>query len=255
VSKEPSSITKLFRIAGRGIPLAIAVLGCFFELMLRAALGKFDEPARARILQKWCRRVASALRLRYSVEGPIPASGLIVSNHLSYLDVLVFSAAARTCFVSKDEVRSWPVVGWAAALAGTIFIDRTRAAATHEIQPEMQEALNAGVRLVLFPEGTSSSGEVLFPFRSSLFQPAIDLNAPITAAAIQYSLLDGDPAREVCYWGEMTLAPHLLHLLTKERIDANLRFAPETFQFQDRKEAARVLQSVIENLKLQAARV
>ena len=255
MSKEPSSITKLFRIAGRGLPLAAFVFGCFIELIFCVLAKQLDPPARARILQKWCRRVSSALHLRYSVEGPIPDSGLIVSNHLSYLDILVFSAAAQTCFVSKDEVRSWPVVGWAAALAGTIFIDRSRAAATQEIQSEMQAALSAGVRLVLFPEGTSSSGEALLPFRSSLFQPAIDLKTPITGAAIDYPVPDGDSAKEVCYWGEMTLAPHLIHLLTKERIDASLRFSPEHYQFQDRKEAARVLQSVSESLRPQAAQV
>ncbi len=252
MSKDQSSATKLFRMVSRGIPLGACVLGCLVELTSCAAVRRLNAISRARVLQKWCRRVIALLRLEFIVQGPVPPSGLIVSNHLSYLDVLVFSAAAQSCFVSKMEVRSWPVVGWAAHLAGTIFIDRSRAAATHEIQPEMQAALAAGVRLVLFPEGTSSSGEALLPFRSSLFQPAIDLNAPITAAAITYSIPDGDPGQEVCYWGEMTLLPHLLNLLTKDRILAELRFSREQLVFQERKEAARRLQSTIEALRLQA---
>jgi 1-acyl-sn-glycerol-3-phosphate acyltransferase len=250
VSKARSAATKLFRIVGRGIPLAFFIFGAFIDLVWRALGRRLDETTRAAVLQKWCKRVANALRLQVTTEGPLHSSGLIVSNHLSYLDVLAFSIACQSCFVSKMEVRSWPLVGWAAHLAGTIFIDRSRAAATHEIQPEMEAALAAGVRLVLFPEGTSSSGEGLLPFRSSLLQPAIDLNAPITAAAISYTLPEGDPAQEVCYWGAMTLAPHLLHLLTKEQILAHLRFAPQQLRFQDRKEAARALQLVIEGLRL-----
>ena len=183
------------------------------------------------------------------MNGEIPEPGLIVSNHLSYLDILVFSAVANCIFVSKREVKSWPGIGWISSLSGTIYIDRARRAATHAIQSKMQSALSNGTRLVLFPEGTSSDGLQVMHFHSSLFQPALDLGVRITAAAISYSIADGDAAREACYWGDMTLLPHLLNLLTKESVQASLKFSQQHLQFSDRKEAARTMRFEVERLR------
>lgn len=165
--------------------------------------------------------------VQWSVTGQPPASGLIVSNHLSYLDILLFSAVSGCAFVAKREVRAWPGVGWIATLCGTIYVDRSRRAETHAIRPQMEAALAAGQRLVLFPEGTSYDGSKVLPFHSSLFEPAVALQTPVTAAFIRYSLPDGDAATQVCYWGEMTLLPHLLKLLAKESIQANLTFSSQ----------------------------
>jgi lyso-ornithine lipid O-acyltransferase len=173
---------------------------------------------------------------------------LIVSNHLSYLDILVFSAVSHCAFVSKQEVRSWPVVGWVATLSGAVYIDRSRRSDTQAIQPEMQASLSHGLRLTMFPEGTSTDGSRVLHFHSSLFQPAIDLNAPVTAAAIRYAVPDGDPARDACYWGDMNLVTHLFRLLQKEAIQATVTFSEQHFHFTDRKEAARVMRQEVERL-------
>jgi len=186
--------------------------------------------------------------LRVTFEGEPPPEGLIISNHLSYLDILVFSSIAHCAFVSKREVRSWPVVGWVATLSGAVYVDRSRRSDTQAIQPEMQAALSHGLRLTMFPEGTSTDGSRVLPFHSSLFQPAIDLNAPVTAAVIRYAVPDGDPAEDVCYWGDMTLATHLLNLLQKDSIHASVRFGEQHFRFADRKEAARIMQQEVERL-------
>src|SRR4029077_5485494 len=144
--------------------------------------------------------------------GPPIAAGLIASNHLSYLDIIVYSAIAPCAFVSKREVRAWPAVGWIATLAGTIYVDRSRRSETHTIQPEIQSALAAGLRLFLFPEGTSLGGSFVFAFHSSLFQPAVDLQVPVFAASIEYAIPDGLAGTEVCYFGTMKLFPHLVNL-------------------------------------------
>lgn len=183
------------------------------------------------------------------MSGSLPEPGLIVCNHVSYLDILVFSAVARCIFVSKREVKSWPGIGWISSFSGTIYIDRARRAETHSIQSQMQTALSNGTRLVLFPEGTSSDGSQIMHFHSSLFQPALDVGARITAAAIAYSLPDGDAALEACYWGDMTLLPHLLNLLTKESVRASLKFSQQHLQFSDRKEAARTMRFEVERLR------
>jgi 1-acyl-sn-glycerol-3-phosphate acyltransferase len=205
------------------------------------------------VLATWSARLLAGIGVSIAVEGELPQRGLIVSNHLSYLDILVFSAVAECVFISKREVKTWPGIGWISSLSGTIYIDRSRRAETHAVQPEMQTALSSGMRLLLFPEGTSSDGSGLMRFHSSLFQPALDLAAPITAAAIDYSLSNGDPGREACYWGDMTLFPHLLNLLTKRSVLAGVKFSQEHWQFRDRKEAARTMRSQVEQLRAASA--
>jgi lyso-ornithine lipid O-acyltransferase len=240
---------KGIRILVRGMIAAFCVAGCLAEYFARGAAGLLNPSGRATVLQNWSARLLAGLKVEIVVDGGVPGPGLIVSNHLSYLDILVFSVVCRCVFVSKQEVRSWPGVGWVASLAGTIYIDRTRRSDTHAVQPEMQSALASGLRLVLFPEGTSTDGSTILKFHSSLFQPALDLNAQISAAAIAYSLPDGDAATEACYWGDMSLLPHLLNLLTKDSIQASVKFSSEPLRFTDRKQAARTMQVKVEDLR------
>lgn len=249
MTQQAGKIRKLARAAVRSTALAGCVVACLAEYLTAASLRRLNAANRTRILEKWSWRVVRRINMQLTVTGSPPGQGLIVSNHLSYLDILVFSAAASCAFVAKSELRSWPVVGRIATLGGTVFIDRTRRAATQAIQPEMEAALSAGHRLVLFPEGTSHDGSRLLRFHSSLFEPAVALQAPVTAAFLTYSITDGDAATQVCYWGEMTLLPHLMKLLTKESVRATLRFSPEVFRFADRKEAARVMQEQVERLR------
>jgi 1-acyl-sn-glycerol-3-phosphate acyltransferase len=251
---KASLITRALRLMGRGVLAFCCVCGCLTDFMFHAMVGRLNTRSRASILQRWSARLLSFLRVDIQVDGEIPQRGLIVSNHLSYLDILIYSAVSACVFVSKREVKSWPGVGWISSLSGTIYIDRARRTDTHSVQEEMQAPLSSGMRLVLFPEGTSSDGSRLLHFHSSLFQPAVDLKAPITAAAIDYLVTDGNAALEACYWGDMTLLPHVLNLLTKESVQATLRFSCEQLTFKDRKEAARVMQSRVEQLRSAAVR-
>lgn len=199
-----------------------------------------DAPTRSAILRRWSARCLKSVGVQIASSGPVPERGLIVSNHLSYLDIWVFSAVARSIFVSKSEVKWWPVVGWVASMTGTIFVNRSRPGQTQNVQRQMQARLAAGERLILFPEATSSRhGEVL-PFRSSLFEAAVAVAAPITAARLSYELTggDGDPDTDICYWGDMTLFPHVFKLLTKSSVRAHVSFASEPRIFSDRKQAA-----------------
>ena len=193
--------------------------------------------------------------IRVSIAGPIPGGGLIVANHLGYVDILVLAAAAPTVFVAKAEVRSWPVFGWFARRSGTIFAERGRAASAARSNLEMAAALRTSGRVVLFPEGTSSGGETVLPFKSALLETA--QGRPVWVAALHYSLSpgEGDPAEEVCYWKDMSLPPHLLRLLGQPRIFATLVFSPEPEMGAERKTLARRLQARVLELKDQAARL
>src|SRR6202012_2064216 len=122
-------------------------------------------------------------------------------------------AAQRPCvFVSKLEVRDWPIFGACAQLGGTIFIDRTHRGDVSAVVQQMRAVLKDGVLVVLFPEGTSSGGSNVLPFKSSLLEPALHLGCPVTAVALGYALDEGSVANEICYWRDMTLLPHLLHV-------------------------------------------
>jgi 1-acyl-sn-glycerol-3-phosphate acyltransferase len=214
-----------------------------FWLLVRRA----DRPP-GYALHKWSGWILRRLAVVVSVEGFPPARGLIVSNHLSYLDIVVFSSIAPCSFVSKNEVKWWPGIGWVASLAGTIYIDRTQPSATRNIQPKIAAMLTQGACLVLFPEGTSGDGRSVMPFHSSLLQAAVEVRAPITAAGITYESDNGDPRSDVCYWGEMTLLPHALKLFRKSGITAQVRFGSESRLFADRKQAARELWEEVSSL-------
>ena len=202
--------------------------------------------ARASWLQNTCRRVLRVFHVSSETHGPIPTQGLLVCNHLSYLDILVLAACTPAVFVGKREIKYWPVFGWFACMAGTLFIHRESRTHVGEIAWEMQTILEGGALVVLFPEGTSSDGQAVLPFKSSLLEPAARLNHPVTAASIQYELADGDVRNEVCYWGDMWLVPHGINLLGKQTIHASLHFAPpRRCQGTHRKELAKQLHSEV----------
>jgi lyso-ornithine lipid O-acyltransferase len=255
MNAPPNPVLKVFRVLTR-FPFFLCLVGlCFTDCVLHVCLGKSDPASRAATLQRWCKRVLSCLRVQVSVAGAIPTRSLIVSNHPSYLDILAFAAISRCMFVSKSEIRSWPFIGWIASLTGTVFVDRARPSQTQHPQQEMQDRLQAGGLLALFPEGTSTDGRELLPFRSSLFEAAVVVAAPITAAYISYELPrgDGDPVMDICYWGDMTLMPHFFKLLTKAEIKATVKFSDQPRIFHDRKQAAREMQREVAELGAAAA--
>jgi len=246
----PASLPKrAARVLVRGSGLLCGIACCLAEYFLRRLGGKLSEQTRIQVLHRWSRWTLPRMGIIIGVTGSPLSAGLIASNHLSYLDILVYSAIAPCAFVSKLEVRAWPGVGWIATLAGTIYVDRSRPSETHTIQPEIQSALAGGLRLFLFPEGTSSDGSRVLRFHSSLFQPAVDLQAPVSAAHIAYSVPDGVAGTDACYWGTMTLVPHLINLMGKHSVTATIHFSQNIFRFSDRKQAAQQMQQEVERLR------
>ena len=178
----------------------------------------------ARWLHEACTRGIRAIGVELSVQGNLPTHGLIVSNHLSYLDIAVYSAAVPCVFVSKAEVEEWPIIGRYARWAGSVFVRRHDRADAARANLNVGESLQNGVPVVLFPEGTTTDGERVLRFHSTMLQPAIDEAVPITPGAIRYWLVDGDAAHEVCWWGDMTLVPHMWNLMGKKSIHAKVVF-------------------------------
>ncbi len=179
-----------------------------------------------------------------------PNRGLLVCNHLSYLDILVIGATTPCVFISKSDVRRWPVFGWFAAWAGTLFVRRERRTDAARMTEEIRTALSQEILVVLFPEGTSTGGTAVLPFKSALLGAVEATDHPIAPAAIAYHLDDGDAAEEVCYWKDMTLFPHLWNLLGKRSLNAGLEFGlAKAVSREDRKTTALRLHSEVLELK------
>lgn len=220
-----------------------------------AALGWFllragdTEKGRIAWMQWMSRRFLALLHCRVTVTGDLPSEGLVAGNHLGYVDILVLGSLCPAIFVAKSAVDSWPVFGWLSRNAGTIFVNRDNTAEVPAQLATMERPLREGVPIVLFPEGTSSDGSRVLPFRSSLLESAVRSGKPITPVAISYSLHGhGDPGQEIAYWGDHTLLPHLLNLLSKPGFEARVAFGPGRFPESDRKREATRLHAEVSGL-------
>jgi 1-acyl-sn-glycerol-3-phosphate acyltransferase len=197
-----------------------------------------STPDRARWSLSCARRFLRLFGVDYTVEGRLPGAGVIVSNHLGYLDIVVFAACMPMVFVSKSEVGGWPGIGTLAKLAGTIFLNRARKSDLANAAARMKLAVESGVPVLFFPEGTSSDGSHVLPFHAGLFAPAAEGGWPVTPASIRYELDEGSVEDEVCYWSDMTFLPHFWNLLSKRRIRARVRFGEPLSTGPDRKALA-----------------
>ena len=174
----PLSAGGLLRAVLRGVPLALNTFGCLAILLLVRLIERplFGErrPITPWITQYVCRSAFVLLGMGYRVEGrPMTGPGAIVANHVSWLDIFALNAPQRIYFVSKAEVAGWPGIGWLARATGTVFIRRARSDAA--AQREMIKArLAAGHRLLFFPEGTSTDGKRVLPFRPTLIAAFFD---------------------------------------------------------------------------------
>lgn len=224
---------------------AVAGVDWFGEWIRRR--GRVDLAIRSRWLHRHARRMLAVLDIEVRTSGSPPTAGFLVSNHLSYLDILVLGAAAPCVFVAKREVKGWPVFGWLAMLAGTLFVDRTRRSDVGRVNDELRRAVGERTVLVLFPEGTSSDGRQVLPFKSSLLEVAA-AGGPVTVAALGYDTPGADPGQVACYWGDMVFLPHLWTCLGQSRIAARVRFRQVSDPAADRKLLARQLHDEVRRL-------
>lgn len=171
----------------------------------------------------------------------------MVSNHLSYLDIIVLGSLLPVVFVSKSEVRNWPFVGLVATMAGTIYVDRGRKRDALRVLAHMQAALDRGDGVVLFPEATSTEGATILPFRTSLLAGAARLGSSVRWLTLSYRTPPGAPAARdrVCWWGDAGFVGHFLRLCGLRRIDCAVHFGDPPARSSDRKALGRVLRDAM----------
>jgi 1-acyl-sn-glycerol-3-phosphate acyltransferase len=215
-----------------------------------------SRPERAAWLGRLCTRVLAAAHIRAVTEGPVPMSGAVISNHLTFLDILVHSSLRPCVFVSKAELRKTPLLGWISMMAGTVYVERGAGGSAAKAAEGMGKGFRDGLPVTFFPEGTTGTGdEVLMPFRSGLIAQAIAAEAPMTPGFIHYELAPGDVAkgrntRDDIHWGEQSLLTMMRRLLTLEYVVVTARFAENPIDFSpeavaDRKIAALEAQTAV----------
>lgn len=229
--------------------LTAGVFGLWLLALPFALLLGRRRALRDRAIHYWGRSVSAAIGLRIRRIGdPPPAGSLLVTNHLSYVDILVLAAQRPLVFLSKAEVASWPLIGWGAKAVGVLFIDREDRRALPAVAELLASEVAAGSTVVLFPEGTSSRGAEVLPFRASLLAPAASGGTPVAIAALSYRTPEGHAAasESVCWWGDMTFADHLIRLLKLPHVDVTVRFGEERFTDRDRKVLAQRLWQAVQ---------
>lgn len=208
----------------RAVALALALIRCVLSFWLTGLRGPLTLERRAMWCQESCREILASLDIQYHVEGQPPTHGVVVANHLSYLDILIISAAMPCFFVAKMEIDRWPFFGEAARSGGTLFIDRSSLASAEKVAAMIAERLALEIPVLFFPEGTSTDGSSLLRFHSRLFEPAILARAEVTAAAVSYVIEDGTPERELCWYGNEPFLPHLWKALGTSGFSAEVQF-------------------------------
>lgn len=223
------------RVTAAAISIRLLTIGRLSRLLLHLAWGvtlaglafPFLGPERRdRVIMAWSRRLLRivGVELRMNAAPSLPEGALLVCNHVSWLDVYLVLAAQRVHFVSKSEVRAWPVAGWLAHKTGTLFLQRGRRADTARINAEMRELMAGGAWVAVFPEGTTSDGRGLRRFLPSLLQPAVELDRPIVPAALRYRTPGGDYCRAPAYVEGVSLWQSLMQILSEPDIVGELHF-------------------------------
>ncbi|HKP10995.1 MAG TPA: lysophospholipid acyltransferase family protein [Blastocatellia bacterium] len=234
---------------------ALCAVTCALSALLLAGLIPLIPFRRARgrwrgfILRRGAKAIAALLNLKVTAVGTRPPSPFfLAANHLSYVDIIVLATQANCRFIAKKDVSAWPLIGLLCRGVGTIFIDRENRRDLVRVNRAVGQALAAGGGVVLFPEGTSSQGATVLPFKPGLLELAARAGLAVSYAALSYSVPgDQTPAHlSVCWWGDMTFVKHLASLLRLGAIEATLVFGREPIRATDRKQLARELHAAIE---------
>lgn len=188
-----------------------------------------------------------------TVSGSLPdRTVMLVANHISWVDPWVINSVLPVRFVAKSEVRSYPLIGWLTKQCGVVFIERARRRDTARVADEVAKALQQGDCLCIFPEGTTTEGTYILPFRSSLLQAAVDTGVDIVPVGLRYLTPDGSPNTAVAFIGDMNLWESLSFILSQTQVRAEVSFLqPISTTGQDRQILAKAAQAqIMEQLHL-----
>lgn len=251
---RPYSLAEWLKLIGRGLVLGTVVYGLLLAFWL---IRLVEAPFGSRkvspfITQAVCRTAFVVLGIRFVSHGrPMRDKGAVVANHGSWMDIFSLNAPQRVFFVSKSEVSGWPGIGVLARSTGTVFIARRRGDA--RVQRDVfSTRLEAGHKLLFFPEGTSTDGRIVIPFKSTLFaaffHDHLREGMSIQPVSVVYRAPPGEDARFFGWWGDMEFAPHLMKVLARGRggrVDIVFHDPLRVADFADRKALARAAERAV----------
>lgn len=185
------------------------------------------DDKRMQTVGRWSARMLSLLGITLQSSGmPRQGAVLFVANHVSWLDILAINAVRPARFVSKADVRHWPVMGWMVACGGTLFIERERKRDALRVVHQVAEALKAGATIAVFPEGTTSDGHAMLPFHANLLQAAIATEVAVQPIALRYSDTLHAVSGAAAYIGDTTLAQSLWWVVCADGLKVTVQMLP-----------------------------
>lgn len=249
---------KKIRSVFRVTLILIYTLGTYFFYWIAFGLirltGLNYQPLRNTYMRIWSHGMVFILNIHIKIIGnPPEAPFFLVSNHLSYIDIIPLFLHLRCTFVAKKEVRNWPLLGFMVSTMGVIFVDRSRKRDVTRVNELLRKSLTKYQGVIVFPEGTTSGGDKIFPFRPPLLEFPASEEIPVNYCSVRYETDEksGDlPAeRSVCYYGSRdSFHKHVLLLASNRRINCTIRFSDSPVTFPDRKKLAEELQERVSSI-------
>lgn len=191
---------------------------------------KQSQQERAQEIQNWSKALLEVINIEVKVSGPTPglhpANTLLIANHISWLDIFALNCVTVAHFVAKSDILSWPFIGWLVKSAGTLFIDRNNRRDTSRINQHLARALENGNCMAVFPEATTSEGDVLLPFKASLFESVILSKGTVQPVAVRYRDVEGNYTAAPSYAGDTTFIESLASMFTQPKMTVELTFLP-----------------------------
>lgn len=228
---------------------ACMVVLCLAPLRLAGAPQRVYLKWKRKVVKVFAKAVVRITGMRIEVSGQPPEPPFfMVTNHLSYMDVIPLWLYTAGTFVAKSEIKSWPFFGFAAKSTGILFIDREKRNDIVRVNSILKNAMNDYQGIILFPEGTTTEGDKVLPFHAPLLQFPASNNMPVFFASLTYTTGQPDkPASEyICWWGDMTFFRHFFLLLTLKSFTVHLVFGEQSVEHPDRKMLARILHQKVE---------
>jgi 1-acyl-sn-glycerol-3-phosphate acyltransferase len=210
---------------------------------------------KAKLIQWWCTKLLSTFNIQVKVEGNLPkdlglhTNTMLVANHISWSDIHAINSLTPLRFIAKAEIKSWPIFGYLVSKANTLFIDRSKRQDAKRTIDIAYASLQSGDNLCFFPEGTTTDGTEIKPFKSSLIQAAILAKSTIIPVAIHYPNADGSINTKIAYAGETTLVESMRNMLLQKHPMIVLHFlspiSPLKYAEMDRRSLTLHIESLI----------